>query len=61
MEGFRAGEGGPPFSKVTFCINTSLLRFQVCGASLQGHRKCSQGGCPLVNGNLGESALEGYT
>jgi len=33
-----------------------------CGASLHGHRKCSQAGCPLVNGDLGESALEGaYT
>ena len=30
-----------------------------CGASLHGHRKCSQAGCPLVNGDLGESALEG--
>jgi hypothetical protein len=28
-----------------------------CGASLHGHRKCSQAGCPL--GHLGESALEG--
>ena len=30
-----------------------------CGASLHGHRKCSQAGCPLVNGDLGEMALEG--
>jgi len=29
-----------------------------CGASLHGHRKCSQAGCPLVNGDLAESALE---
>lgn len=33
-----------------------------CGASLHGHRKCSQTGSPLVNCDLGESALEGgYT
>ena len=33
-----------------------------CGTSLHGHKKCSQAGCALVNGNLGESALEGgYT
>jgi hypothetical protein len=33
-----------------------------CGASLHGHRKCSQAGCPLVNCYLRESALEdGYT
>ena len=33
-----------------------------CGVSLRGHWKCSQAGCPLVNGNLGESAHEGgYT
>jgi len=33
-----------------------------CGASLHGYMKCSQAGCPLVNGHLGESALEGgYT
>jgi len=33
-----------------------------CGASLHGHRKCSQAGCPLVNCDLGELALEGgYT
>jgi hypothetical protein len=33
-----------------------------CGASLHGHRKCSQTGCLLVNRDLGESALEGgYT
>ena len=33
-----------------------------CGASLHGHRKCSQAGCPLVNCDLRESALEGgYT
>jgi len=25
-----------------------------CGASLHGHRKCSQAGCPLINGDLGE-------
>jgi hypothetical protein len=32
------------------------------GASLHGNRKCSQAGCPLVNSDLGESALEGgYT
>ena len=30
-----------------------------CGASLHRHRKCCQAGCPLVNGDLGESALEG--
>jgi len=33
-----------------------------CGASLHGRGKCFQAGCPLVNGDLGESALEGgYT
>ena len=33
-----------------------------CGASLHVHRKCSQAGCPLVNGDLDEMALEGgYT
>ena len=33
-----------------------------CGASLHGHRKCSQAGCPLVNCDFRESALEGgYT
>jgi len=33
-----------------------------CGASLHGHKKCFQTGCPLVNRGLGESALEGdYT
>jgi len=33
-----------------------------CGASLHGHRKCSHAGCPLVNCELRESALEGgYT
>jgi len=33
-----------------------------CGASLHGHRKCSQAACPLVNCDLRESALEGgYT
>ena len=33
-----------------------------CGASLHGHRKCLQVGCPLVNGDVGEAALEGgYT
>ena len=33
-----------------------------CGASLHGHRKCSQAGCPLVYRDLGESTLEGgYT
>jgi hypothetical protein len=33
-----------------------------CGASLHGHRKCSQACSPLVNRDLGESALEGvYT
>ena len=32
------------------------------GASLHGHRKFSQAGCALVNGDLGESAPEGgYT
>jgi hypothetical protein len=32
------------------------------GASLHGHRKCSQAGCPLVNRDLCESAFEGgYT
>jgi hypothetical protein len=32
------------------------------GASLHGHRKCSQAGCLLVNRDLGEWALEGgYT
>jgi hypothetical protein len=32
------------------------------GASLHGHRKCSQAGCPLVYHDLGESALKGdYT
>jgi hypothetical protein len=30
-----------------------------CGASLHRQRKCSQAGCLLVNGDLGESALEG--
>jgi len=25
--GGRAGGGGPPVSEVTFCLNTSLLRF----------------------------------
>ena len=30
-----------------------------CGASLRGHRKCSQAGCPLVNGRLVGMALEG--
>jgi hypothetical protein len=33
-----------------------------CGASLHGHRKCSQAGRPLVNRDIGELALEGgYT
>jgi hypothetical protein len=33
-----------------------------CGTILHGHRKCSQAGCPLVNCDPGESALEGgYT
>ena len=33
-----------------------------CGASLHGHKKCSQAGCLPVNRDLGESALEGsYT
>jgi hypothetical protein len=30
-----------------------------CGASLHGHRKCSEAGSPLVNCDLGESVLEG--
>jgi hypothetical protein len=30
-----------------------------CGASLYGHRKCSQAGCLLVNCDLGVSALKG--
>jgi len=29
------------------------------GASLHGHRQCSQAGCPLFNGDNGGSALEG--
>ena len=33
-----------------------------CGASLHGYRMCSQAGCPLVNWDFGDSAVEGgYT
>jgi len=45
-----------------FPVLVQVVAESDCGASLLGHSKCSQSGCPLVNGDLDESALEGgYT